>query len=280
MDGQITDTLGYETGVEPSASGPAHAYPLSVGVDVERSQVKAVEGMISGLFQGAGPLQPFVDLAVKLVMQQVEKLLKELIQIHGSQQVAVKYWGTEPPPVDPSCQATSIPAGTYVARLDNDIIVDENVTVQGSQLLAATGVNHGDGTITIISDGTNVTGKVNLHGTALGHGGPGVLVEATVKGHGVMAGTISGPASAPVATVTVSGSYVATDPLGGQHAGQSTSTYTVGLHLTTINCAEVDGDLTAMIQQIYDQVMAGVATPGVTVDIKVSGNGSWAAIRQ
>jgi hypothetical protein len=124
-----------------------------------------------------------------------------------------------------------------------------------------------NGKIDIVSDGSTVTGTLDL--TGLGYstiaGG-----EAGSAETGAFTAKISGPASSPIVTGTLSGEWDSYGPITTSSGSASNGTV-VGLHVTGASCSAVTGDAIAMFAEI--------AKP-VAQYIKISGTGAWTATRR
>lgn len=279
MSHDVTSTLAYRTARVPSRAGQEYVGPVDAAVTVERTEVRDLRDMLdAALGEHLGLLAPFARAIVNPLLDLIEGKLP-LATIAGHQVIGVHFWGGQPPTSStPDCPAgTSIPAGTYTSHVHALLGTHEVVTLQGHRLLAAQAENLMTGTITLKSNGTRVTGRMDITGTSEGTGAADIGVPLHIHSAGSMRGSISGSAGSPTARLVLSGSYTDNDPLGGQHSGSATVARTVGLHVVSANCVSVTGDLAAVFRELIDQTLAGANTSVGHVEVKVTGNGTWLA---
>jgi hypothetical protein len=124
------------------------------------------------------------------------------------------------------------------------------------------------GIVRLASDGQSVTGSITMSGLGLSQVGvPGGVAVHSVD-NGELTGRISGPASAPIVTGTLSGEWASLDAPVLNGSGSAENKFTAGLHVTSASCTSVSGDAIAMFAQIADPVRQYVT---------VGGSGSWTA---
>jgi hypothetical protein len=168
-----------------------------------------------------------------------------------------------------TASGTTIPAGHYSGTIKATVKTVMRLTVPGAGTLnnAGRGTQAMNGSVKIVSDGTNVTGSVDLSGLGFSTIANG---EAGSAGTGAFTGTISGPASNPIVTGTLSGEWDSFGPVTTSSGSASNGTK-VGLHVTNASCSAITGDAIAMFAEI--------AKP-VAQYITISGAGIWTAKRQ
>ena len=168
-----------------------------------------------------------------------------------------------------TASGTSIPAGHYSGTIKATLKTTMSLTVPGAGTL--TGVGNGlqgmNGTVDIVSNGSTVTGSINLSGLGSSEIAGGAAGSA---GSGKFTGTISGSASNPQVAGIMSGDWDAYGPVTASSGSASNAAH-AGLHVTNASCSAVSGDAIAMFAQI--------ATP-VKQYITIGGTGAWTATRR
>ncbi|MGA8247001.1 MAG: hypothetical protein WB797_08855, partial [Nocardioides sp.] len=283
MGPDISDSLRYRTGRVQDLTGQQNVAPLQAAVTVQRSEVQQLREMLdAALGANLGLLAPIARRFLSPILDTIENGLSGLLDITGRSVIPVLFWGSKPPPTStPGCPAGStIPAGTYRAVIDAQIRIRLLVTLKGAQLLAGASQTLARGRVDLTSDGSQVSGRVRLTGTTEGTGAADMGVPLHTHSTGSMSGPVSGSAGDPRVRLTVTGSWTGNDPLGGQHSGHDTSTDTVGLHVVSSNCVSVTGDVTAMVREMIDRMLARAASSAdVSVKLTVSGPGRWVAVK-
>ncbi len=282
MGPDISDSLHYRTGRVQDRTGQQNVAPLQAAVTVQRSEVQQLREMLdAALAANLGILAPLARKFLSPLLDLVESKLAGLLDIAGHSIIPVLYWGSTPPASTPSCPSGgTIPAGSYSADVDAQIHTQLLVTLKGQQFLAGAAQTLARGRVELTSDGSQVSGTVRLTGTSEGNGAADIGVPLHTHGSGTMHGPVTGSAADPHVRLTVTGSWTGNDPLGGQHSGQGASTDTVGLHVVNSNCVSVTGDVTAMVREMIDRMLARAAgSPDVRVKLTVSGPGRWVAVK-
>ena len=269
LDKDLRTTLDYRTGHEDAKtakSGQLVSLTVTASVKVRRTEVEQLRALVTGYLTGKVPdiLAPVVNPVITSYLEQATKFLDDLTAVTGVTTMVVRHHVPKPTPTPPSgCSgsATTIPAGTYSGPISATIktVLHVGDTVQA----AGSGTTTMTGTITLVSDGTKVTGRIDAHGggtASVGLKGGPTFQDSSI---GSMKGTLSGSASDPRAAGTLSGTDEA--------AGAQSAPFAAGLHLTAIGCSSITGDLVAMIREIEAPVAQFLT---------VSGSGSWTAPRQ
>jgi hypothetical protein len=104
----------------------------------------------------------------------------------------------------------------------------------------------------------------------MGRGRAGSPVNVHSKDSGEATATISGPATAPVLTGTLSGAWASLDAPVINGKGSSTNAFHAGLHVIRADCSSVKGDAVALFREI--------AAP-VAQYLSFGGSGGWTATR-
>ena len=155
----------------------------------------------------------------------------------------------------------AVPAGTYTGPITATITTTLHVT--GKVPSEGGGSQTAKGTVTVVSDGTKVTGTIHVSGGGTAHVGVPSVLEMTDASIGQMDGTISGTAVDPIASGTLKGTDEA--------AGAVSSPFRAGLHLTKVTCSSITGDLVAMFAEI---------TRPEAQYVTIGGQRRWTATKQ
>lgn len=248
LDQDLKQKLTYVTGNEDATThtkGALVSPTVTTTVQVRRTEVEELRKFVTAYITGKVPaiVAPVLNPILAYYIEEATKYLDKITAVTGTTTFVVSHHVPKP---TPPCVAsgTTIPAGTYSGPLTETI----DITLQGAH-----GTNTGAGTITIVSDGKNVTGSIDVHGS--GNATAGIITDTSI---GTMTGTISGSAANPIASGTLQGS--------SEVAGAVSSPFRAGLHITRASCASVSGDLVAMFSQIYAEF---------TNLVTVSGTGAW-----
>jgi hypothetical protein len=180
--------------------------------------------------------------------------------------------GSSESPKAKPCTApgSTIPLGSYSGDITATLNTAMQLTVPGAGTIpnAGSGTETMDGVVHITSNGRTVTGLIALGGEGTSQVGDKFIIHS--KDEGDFTGEISGPADNPIVTGKMGGAWETLDaPI--QSGGSDTSTATVGLHVTSVSCGAVSGDVIAMFIDLAKPV-AGYIT--------VSGTGTWTANRK
>jgi hypothetical protein len=249
LDQDLKNTIGYKTGHESAKlakTGAVVTPTVHASVKVRRTEVEQLRQFVTTYLTGKVPdvVAPVVNPILAGYIELATQYLDDITAVTGSTTIVVSHHVPKPTPTPtaPTCagSGTAIPAGTYIAHVKGVITTSLHFSGQisadgsGSQTVA--------GTIHLISDGHTVTGAINAGGSGSSKVGLQGTVQFEDSAIGKMVGTISGTASAPMASGTLSG----TDEVGGPVSAP----FQAGLHLTQIGCSSISGDMVAMFREI------------------------------
>lgn len=226
--------------------------------------------------------KPYIDAAVARISQAVD----EIVGVKGTAFVAI---GRHLPKQPPGCNGTAgIPAGQYTARFPVTYIASGTIALDAAKgaFWTMKQTASGTGSVQLTSDGSTVHGTVvvSLTMSAGSLGSPQVGIPDIAHSNGGAADlrlSVSGPASAPVAVGTAdsSGSTATIDipiPVDPPATAPQSTPIRVGLHLTSISCTAIAGDVVAMFRELSARMSAQMPT----LQISVGGSGSWTAPRR
>ena len=265
LDANLKTTLDYTTNTEDAktASTGQEVDPTVLAtVKVRRAEVEELRQLVTGYLTGKVPaiVAPVVNPILTAYLEQATKYLDDLTAVTGSSTIVVSHHVPKPTPTPPTGCAAAIPAGTYTGPISGTII--STLHFSGQVSADGKGTQQFTGKVSLVSNGTTVTGSIEVSGSGTSHVGLDSLPIGDDSNIGGMKGTISGPASSP----TVAGTLASDD----QVAGHVSEPFKAGLHLTSITCTSVSGDLLAMMKEVELPVAQYVT---------LTGNASWTATK-
>lgn len=266
LDDHLSSAIHYVTGRESveTAKGQLVTPTITVTSQVRRTEIDQLRMLVTAFAtaQVPGVIAPVVNPIITYYVELATRQLDRFTAVDGSVTVVISHH--VPPTPTPkasgnaaggSCATNdgkSIPAGRYSGQVDGSL--NTHLTVVEA---AGNGSDHMSGSITLTSDGHQVTGSMTLKGAGSADVSvPGELTVNTTH-FGSLVGTISGPASSPVVDGTLAGS---------DDSGAHSSPFHAGLHVTKASCDAVSGDIVAMFQEI-----TAPESPYLTID----GSAPW-----
>lgn len=248
LDDHLSSAIHYVTGRESveTAKGQLVAPTITATAQVRRTEIDQLRMLVTAFAtaQVPGVIAPVVNPLITYYVELATQQLDRITAVDGSVTVVISHHVPQTPTPSAnaaggSCSANdgkTIPAGHYSGPVEGTVNTSLTVVVA-----AGNGSDHMSGTITIASDGHQVTGSMNLKGAGSADVGvPGALTINTTH-FGSLVGTISGPASNPVVDGTLQGT---------DDSGQHSSSFHAGLHVTKASCDSVSGDIVALFQEI------------------------------
>lgn len=291
LDDHYQTVNGYTTATETAAQakGAVITYPVVwFKAIAQRSEVTELGQFATRLALSQLPtfLQPVAKPYIDAAVARIAGVVDEIVGVKGTAFVAIGRHSPAPPP---GCNGTpGIPAGHYSAAFPVTFTASGTIDLDASTGAVWT-VNQrasGSGRVRLTSNGRTVAGTVTVSlAMSTGNlGAPQVGIPDIAHSDGGSTQlnlTVSGPATAPVAigTAASSGARTTIDiPIPVDPPDPSATAPTsvkVGLHLTSISCTAIAGDVVAMFREIATQTAAKAPLLHMTI----GGKGAWTAPR-
>lgn len=280
LDDNLSNTVSYTTGRESDEQydqGHLLFENVTVTVHVERGELQDLVTVAEQFFLSAALptwLQRPVRTLLAPIFDKIHHQIASILGVTGSANIDITHH--LPPEPAPSARPSTaacvpdgktIPAGHYSGPV--------NATLKSTMRLgpvsnAGSGTDVFTGTVVIDSNGSTVTGSVNLSGLGLSQVGPSGSTQVHSTDNSEFTGQIKGKAADPVVTGSFSGEWASLDAPVINGSGSDTRSVTAGLHITRADCTSVSGDAIAMFTDL--------AAP-VAQYITISGSGIWTARR-
>jgi hypothetical protein len=267
----LTEELDYKTGWEKSDAGDTVLPTVTATVSVRRTEIENLRKLVTGYILGKVPgvLAGVVDPILEYFIELATKWLDTITAVTGTSTIVVSHHVPKPS----SCQTNgkSIPAGTYAGAITAVVKTKMSLSLpSGTIPNAGSGSFPLKGKVSVTSNGRTVSGTMSLSGNGSSQVGLPGARQVHSKASGRFSGVISGPASSPVVTGTLGGSWASLDAPVINGSGSGSSHVRAGLHIIRASCTAISGDAVAMFAEF--------AAP-VAQYISISGSGVWTAAR-